>query len=131
MDFRKLTIFSAASLTIFFVFWTAMQDMARGESDLMAERAALIAAAISLVPLYRQALRHLALRERIWWLGGTGLMVLLFDLAALNARLHPVNRNDSEIASFVLFAGLPLLALFCRRLFRLTRSFAGSPLAHQ
>ena len=88
----------------------------------MAERAALIAAAISLVLLYRQALRHLALRERILWLGGTGAMVLLFDLAALSARLHPVNRNDPAISSFVLLAGLPLLALFCRRIYRLTRS---------
>jgi len=126
MDFRKLTIFGAGTLTIFYVFWTAMHTIARGASDLTAERAALVAASISLVLLYRQALRHLALRERILWLGGNGLMVLLFDLVALNARLHPVNRNDSAIASFVLFAGLPLLALFCRRLYRLTRSLGAA-----
>ncbi|MEO8370551.1 MAG: hypothetical protein ABI806_15315 [Candidatus Solibacter sp.] len=50
------------------------------------------------------------------WFAGTGLLALLYDLAAVNAALHPKYPADPALAAGTLLAGIPLLVWLTTRL---------------
>lgn len=123
MDFAKLTIFGVPTLAVFYVFWAAMHDIAHGHG-LTLEYTALGVGLVVLLLLYCGAEVFLAAREKALWLAGTGLLVLLFDVAAVNATFHPKYPSDPAIAAGVLLAGIPLLVLLTTRM-RATRARGG------
>lgn len=125
-DIGLLPAIAVGTLFVFYMIWAAMHDIAHGESDTTLEYAALIVSVPAFAFLYRMALLHLAPKAKFVWLGGTGLLILLFDLGAVDAKLHPKYAPDPMLASLFLTAGVPVLGLigyhFTRETFRrLTR----------
>ncbi|MCL4401984.1 MAG: hypothetical protein M1436_04875 [Acidobacteria bacterium] len=100
------------------MIWAAMHDIVHGERDCTLEYAVLILCVPAFAVLYGMALRFLAPKAKLAWLGGTAVLVLLFNLAALNARLHPKYAPDAALSSLFLTAGLPVLGLICCHLVR-------------
>jgi hypothetical protein len=115
-----LPAIAVGTLFVFYTIWAAMHDIAHGESDTTLECAALIVSVPAFAFLYRVALLHLAPKAKLLWLGGTGLLILLFDVAAVNAKLHPKYAPDSMLASLFLTAGVPALGLICYHVSRET-----------
>ncbi|MBI1896890.1 MAG: hypothetical protein HYS04_10225 [Acidobacteria bacterium] len=109
-DTGLLPAIAIGTLFVFYIIWAAMHDIAHGESDTTLEYAALIVSLPAFASLYRMAL-HLAPTAKLVWLGGTGLLVLLFDLAAVHAKLHPKYAADPMLSSLFLTAGVPVLGL--------------------
>ncbi len=123
-DVGLLPIFGVGTLFLFYLVWAAAHDIAHGESDLTLEYFLLVLSIPAFALLYRMAFVVLAPKARTVWLGGTGLLLLLFDLGALNAKLHPKYAPDPFLASLFLMAGIPALGLigyhlaheaFCKR----------------
>ena len=107
-DAGLLAAFAAATLAVFFIIWAALHDIARGDAGI--EYIALAAGAVAFGLLYRAAVRHLDRKTRLAWLLGTGLLILLFDVAAVSSRMNPKYPLDALVASWFLAVGLPALA---------------------
>ncbi len=117
MDFVvKLTLFAAATLAVFYFSWAAMHDIAHGESDPTFEYTALGVALFVVALLCLGAELWLPARLRALWLAVTGLLVLLYDVAAINAVRQPKYPSDPALGTGVLLTGIPLLAWFTVRL---------------
>jgi hypothetical protein len=129
-DIGFLPALAAGTLFVFYLVWAALHDIAQGESDSTLEFAVLIVSLPALAFLYRMALLHLTPKAKIAWLGGAGLVVLLFDLGAVRSALYPRYAADPMIGSFFLMAGVPVLGLivyhFAREISR-RRSYASRP----
>jgi hypothetical protein len=119
-DVGVLMVIAIGTLFVFYLVWAAMHDIAHGESDCTLEYAVLVISIPAFAFLYRTALLHLAPRAKAAWLGGTGLLILLFDLAALSAKLHPKYAPDRMLASLFLTAGVPVFGLISYHLVRET-----------
>ena len=119
-DIGFLPVIAVGTLFVFYVVWAAMHDIAQGEIDATLEYAALIVSLPVFAFLYRMALLYLLPKARVVWLGGTGLLIFLFGLAAMNVRLHPKHAQDSMVASLFLMAGVPVLGLIGYHLARET-----------
>jgi len=113
---------TVGTLFVFYMIWAAMHDIAHGESDTTSEYAALIVSVPAFAFLYRKALRHLTSKAKLVWLGSTGLLILLFDLAAVVAIRQPTYAPDPMLGTVFLMAGIPVLGLilylFARETFR-------------
>ena len=125
-DIGLLPAVALGTLFVFYMVWAAMHDIAHGESDATLEYATLIVSVPAFAFLYRVALLHLAPKAKSVLLGGTGLLVLLCDLGAANAKLHPKYAPDPMLASLFLSASVPVLGLIgyhltCETLRRLSR----------
>lgn len=119
-DVGLLLALAAGMLFVFYLVWAAMHDIAHGERDTTLEYVALIISLPVFAFLYRVALLHLRPKARAVWLGGTGLLILLFDLAAINATFHPKYAPDPMLASLFLMGGVPVLGLIGYHLVRET-----------
>jgi hypothetical protein len=115
-DIGYLPAIAAGTLFVFYLVWAAMHDKANGESDSTLEYGALIISVPVFAFLYRMALLHLRPKARCAWLAGTGLLVLLFNLGSMNAKLHPV-RWDPMLASLFLIA----VSCACPHVYHLVR----------
>jgi hypothetical protein len=113
-----LPAIAVGTLFVFYLVWAAMHDIAHGESDSTLEYGALIMSVPVFAFLYRMALLHLGAKARRAWLTGTGLLVLLFNLGAMNAKLHPKYAPDPMLAALFLIAGVPVLGLIVYHLVR-------------
>jgi len=120
-----LPALSAGTLLVFYLSWAAGHDIAHGESDPSLEYTVLGLVIPAFAFLYRAAL-HLPARARAVWLGGTGLLVLLFDVAAIHVRLHPKYAPDPLMASAFLAAGVPALGFIAYDLCRALRVRTGA-----
>ena len=116
-----LPVIAVGTLFVFYIVWAAMHDIAHGESDCTLEYTALVISVPAFAFLYRMALVLLAPKAKAAWLGGTGLLILLFDVAAANVKLHPRYALDPMLASLFLMAGVPALGLISHHLVRETR----------
>ena len=110
-DMGLLPAIAVGTSFVFYLVWGAMHDIAHGEPDTTFEYAALIISIPAFAFLYRMALLHLASRAKLAWLGGTGLLVLMFDLASGVAILRPKYVPDPMLGSLFLMAGVPVLGL--------------------
>ena len=113
-----LPVIGVGTLLVFYLVWAALHDIARGERDPRFEYGVLAVSVPAFALLYRMALRLLRPQAKTAWLGGTGVLVLLFDLAALSARLRPRYPLDPMLGSLFLAVGLPLLVLISHHLVR-------------
>jgi hypothetical protein len=105
------------TVLVFFCVFATLHDIAR-ESEYTGELVVLLLCVPAFAFLYRKALRLLTPRGIAAWLGGTGLVILLFDLAAFEAIRHPKYPNDVMAGSLFLAVSLPVLALACYHLAR-------------
>jgi len=106
-----LPAITVGTLLVLYLVWGAMHDLAHGESDLTFEYAALALSVPAFAFLYRGALLRLSSKAKLAWLGGAGLVLLLLNAGAVNARLHPKYALDPMLASVFLAAGVPVLVL--------------------
>jgi hypothetical protein len=109
---------AGSTLFVFYIVWAAMHDITHGEADLTLEYAALVISVPVFVLIYRRAVLLLPSRQKKVWLVGTALMVFLFDVAAISARLRPKYALDPLLGSVFLVAGIPLLTLIFYHLVR-------------
>jgi RsiW-degrading membrane proteinase PrsW (M82 family) len=120
-DVGLLPVIAFGTLFVFYMIWAAMHDIAHGESDTTAEWTVLIVSVPTFAVLYYIALSLLGPNAKFLWLAGTGLLVLLFNLGAVNAILYPKYAPDPMLASLFLAAGVPVLALIGYHLTREAR----------
>lgn len=116
----SLLAIAVATLLVFYFVWAAMHDIAHGESDSTFEYTILVISIPAFAFLYRLAFRLLMPKAKAVWLGCTGLLILLFDAAAVNVKLRPEAKYaaDPMLATLFLIAGLPVLALLGYHFFR-------------
>lgn len=107
-DIGYLPAISVGTLSAFTLAWAAMHDIARGDGGI--EHAALAVSMAAMALLYHYGMKCLESRERLWWLGGTGLAVALFNAAAIAAFTQPKFVADAKVGAAWLIAGLPALA---------------------
>ena len=74
--------------------------------------------AVTFALVYRLALETLSWKARIGWLTGTGLLLVLYSVAAIIAMIRPKYAKDPLAAISFLAAGVPATALVGRRLIR-------------
>lgn len=117
-DVGFLPALTVGTLFVFYLVWAAGHDIAHGEADTALEYAALIGSVPAFAWLYRTALLRLSPRAKAGWLGGTGLLLTLFNSAAIQSALHPKYAADSMLAYLLLTAGLPVLGLIGYHLVR-------------
>lgn len=108
-DVGYLPAISVGTLIVFALSWAAMHDIARGDGGL--EYGVLGGSLAGLALLYRYGMRWLERKERLWWLRGTGVVVLLFNAAAVAAMARPKYTADGTIGAVWLCAGVPALVV--------------------
>jgi hypothetical protein len=108
-----------STLFVFFLVFAALHDISRADqTSYIAEYAALVISGAAFAFIYRKACQVLTFKSKLVWLALTGVLILLFDLAALEARLHPKYPNDWVVGSAFLAVTLPLLGLLGYQLIR-------------
>jgi len=113
-DVGYLPAISDATLVVFALSWAAMHDIARGDGGL--EYGVLGASLAGLALLGRYGMRCLEGKERLWWLSGTGVLVLLFNAGAVAGMAQPKYTADGTIGAVWLCAGVPALVLIGNQL---------------
>jgi hypothetical protein len=111
-----LVFLSVGTLLVLYLVWAAFHDIAHGERDLTAEYTVLVLCVIAFAFLYRLTMSRLPVKARMVWLTGTGLLVLLFDVGAVNACLRPKYALDPLLGAIFLIAGVPVLGVIGRAL---------------
>ncbi len=111
-----MPLVTVGTLAIFFLIWAAMHDISHNESDTALEWAVLLFVIPAFVLLYRAANRCLPAKPRFLWLRGTAGLLLLFNLGAVRAMLHPKYAADPTLGLLFLMAGVPALGFIGYRL---------------
>lgn len=118
-DVGFLPAIGVGTLFVFYMVWAAMHDIAHANGSKCApEYTALAISVPAFAFLYRKALLLLTPKAKVAWLAGTGVLLVLFDLGALSAQLHPKYAKDPMLGSLFLAAGLPVLGLIGYHLVR-------------
>lgn len=102
------------TLAIFLMTWAALHDVARGDGPL--EYAVLGLCAVAFAGLERWAMAALTPPERMRWLAGVTVVLLLFATGAASAILRPRYATDSLVGWGFLAAGSPWLSWTLYRL---------------
>lgn len=119
-----LPAIAVGTLVVFYFIWAALHDIAHAnDSNLTLEYAVLALSVPGFGFLYRKAMALLDRKEKIAWLSGTGLVIALFSLGAINANLYPKYELDSLLGTLFLGAAVPVVALLA---FHLVRELTGS-----
>jgi hypothetical protein len=119
-DESALPAIALSTLAIFYVIGGAMHDIVRGDAGMLVWMFLAFGALVFCI-LYRLALRSLNTKERIFWLAGTVLLLLLCGLTPINSLIRPKYAEDPKLAATFLAAGLPVAMMLIHRLVRETR----------
>jgi hypothetical protein len=126
-DGRYAVPLAVAALFVLFLVWGALHDISHAnETDYSLEYAVLILSVPALALIHREAARFLPPGVKVAWLAATLGVLVLFDMAALSARLHPKYGNDYAVGSTFLAVTLPLLVLLCYCLVRAIQTRKGT-----
>lgn len=103
------------TLAVFYVAWGTVHDLSRSGNGTIEWIFLCVSAAVFCV-LYRTAFRNLNARDRIIWLGGTALLMVVFCAMAVSSLFQPKYGRDPMPALTFLMASLPTAGLLIRRL---------------
>ncbi len=110
-----LPLFGLGALVLFYSVWACMHDIAHGDEG-TGEWTVLAICALLFPLLYWSALRLLTVNAKLVWLIGVGVVLSLFNTAAVNVILHPKYAKDPLLGKTFLAAGIPMLVVVCYHL---------------